>query len=502
MIRQFRRKPLIAAGAAVCLGIAALLFVMDKHRNDQTAAALPSAGSDKSTQELPIVSSVLTNPSTVEITFGGKLSPFSASDLAIKKAQGTWYGLEPLLSSSLPVNKVTTKENKSHQTVAVMELEQALNPDATFSKEEVILPGKAPYFTADYYTGSREQNIEQANHLISWQMDNGGWFKNMSKEYKKPWDGKVLRSEWRTKDGQDIGTIDNEGTTNELLFMAMVYKDTGDSKYKASALRAIDFLLKMQYSSGGWPQVYPARGNYSDYVTFNDNAMMRVMNVLALAVKKKYPFDTDLIDDDRSQAIQHSLDRGLEYILKSQIIVDGKRTAWCAQHDPVTYEPRPARAYEFPSISGSESVAIVQYLMSLQKPSEEVKDAIEGALNWFEEVRLKGIKYVPRDPNKVYFVPDAKSSTWYRFYEIGTNLPIFSGRDSVIRHDLNEIDEERRNGYAWAGTWPDKLLQTARTTGYFENHVYVQVVQTDSKSPTGQTLQQGQLSVVTAPDLK
>ncbi|WP_282941427.1 pectate lyase [Paenibacillus sp. RC67] len=319
----------------------------------------------------------------------------------------------------------------------------------------------------------------------------------MANEYKKPWDGKALRSEWRTKDGQDIGTIDNDGTTNELLFMAMVYKDTGDKKYKESALKAVDFLLKMQYSSGGWPQVYPARGNYSDYATFNDNAMMRVMNVLTLAAKKKYPFDTDLVDDDRRQAVQYALDRGVDYILKSQIIVNGKRTAWCAQHDPVTYEPRPARAYEFPSISGSESVAIVQYLMSLPKPSDEVKRAIEGALNWFEEARLKGIKYVPRDPNNVYFVSEAKSSTWYRFYEIGTNQPIFSGRDGIIKHQLSEIEEERRNGYAWAGTWPEKLLQTAKTTGYFENHVYVQVVKTDSKDTGGQSLKQGQLSVIT-----
>ncbi|HYT69764.1 MAG TPA: pectate lyase, partial [Gemmatimonadales bacterium] len=38
---------------------------------------------------------------------------------------------------------------------------------------------------------------------------------------------------------------------------------------------------------------------------------------------------------------------------------------------------------------------------------------------------------------------------WARFYEIGTNRPIFSDRDGVIRYDLREIGEERRRGYLW-----------------------------------------------------
>ena len=48
---------------------------------------------------------------------------------------------------------------------------------------------------------------------------------------------------------------------------------------------------------------------------------------------------------------------------------------------------------------------------------------------------------------------------WARFYEIGTNRPIFSDRDGVAKHDLSEIGYERRNGYAWLGTWPAPLLE-------------------------------------------
>ena len=48
---------------------------------------------------------------------------------------------------------------------------------------------------------------------------------------------------------------------------------------------------------------------------------------------------------------------------------------------------------------------------------------------------------------------------WARFYELETMKPIFIGRDSVIKYDVTQIEAERRNGYAWYGDWPRKLLE-------------------------------------------
>ena len=47
---------------------------------------------------------------------------------------------------------------------------------------------------------------------------------------------------------------------------------------------------------------------------------------------------------------------------------------------------------------------------------------------------------------------------WARFYELGTNRPIFLGRDSVVRYAFAEIELERRIGYSYYGTWPATLL--------------------------------------------
>jgi PelA/Pel-15E family pectate lyase len=41
---------------------------------------------------------------------------------------------------------------------------------------------------------------------------------------------------------------------------------------------------------------------------------------------------------------------------------------------------------------------------------------------------------------------------------LGTNRALYLNRDSVFRYDFNEIGYERRNGYAYHGTWPANLL--------------------------------------------
>ena len=108
----------------------------------------------------------------------------------------------------------------------------------------------------------------------------------------------------------------------------------------------------------------------------------------------------------------------------------------------------------------------MRFLMRVKNPSERIKQAIVSAVDWFNLVKIEGYKYVdidaPKEPkgkDKV-ILPEAGSTIWARFYEIGTNRPFFSGRDSIKKYAVAEIESERRNGYAWYGTWPEKLLKT------------------------------------------
>ncbi|MFC1766749.1 pectate lyase, partial [Planctomycetota bacterium] len=138
----------------------------------------------------------------------------------------------------------------------------------------------------------------------------------------------------------------------------------------------------------------------------------------------------------------------------------------CAQHDEIDFRPQSARSYELATLSGSESVGIVRLLMSIDDPSPEIVQAVEASAAWFEKVKLMGIRVVkekddkgPKGLNKVVLKDSHASLLWARFYEIGTNQPIFVDRDGVPKSALADIGYERRNGYAWYGTWPQKLLE-------------------------------------------
>ncbi len=294
-----------------------------------------------------------------------------------------------------------------------------------------------------------------ATNILSWQSDLGGWPKNVNTA-DEPYAGKD-----RGKDLQP--TFDNGATTDELHFLARMYNATKEAAYRDAFFKGYDHILNAQYRTGGWPQSYPPGKKYPRHITFNDNAMVRLMNFLG----DSYTLPVyGLVDEPRKAKAREAFDKGVACILKCQIKVEGKLTGWCAQHDELDYSPRPARSFELVSISGHESVGIVRLLMSLEKPSPEVIAAVEGAVAWFEAAKIKGIKVelvedakAPSGRDRRIAEDPAAPPIWARFYEIGTNRPIFSDRDGVAKGKLSEIGYERRNGYNWLGYAPAAILE-------------------------------------------
>ena len=95
----------------------------------------------------------------------------------------------------------------------------------------------------------------------------------------------------------------------------------------------------------------------------------------------------------------------------------------------------------------------------------QVIEAIQSAIAWFNQAKLTGIKLVrkpdaaqPKGYDLIVVKDEKADPLWARFYEIGTNRPIFCGRDSIIKFSLAEIEYERRNGYNWYTGAPAKLL--------------------------------------------
>jgi PelA/Pel-15E family pectate lyase len=305
--------------------------------------------------------------------------------------------------------------------------------------------------------GSAEA-VRIAETVLVFQSSNGGWPKGY--DYTAEYSEDVKEAIIQAKEERDDTTFDNGATHSEVQFLALVYQATGDERYKEAILKGIDFMLEAQYENGGWPQTYP---RYSNSVTFNDDAMTGVITVLYGVAEgdELYSF----VDEARRDKAAVAVEKGIDCILQTQIVVDGKLTAWCAQHNLRTLEPQTARSYEPPTISGSESVGVVRFLMSIEDPSPEVVAAIEGAVAWFEEVKLTGIRVDRieddsfRDGFDVVAVEDETASPlWARFYDIDTSKAIFPDRDGSVYESLNELSYERRTGYVYLTDRPAVML--------------------------------------------
>ncbi|MEB2787361.1 pectate lyase [Algoriphagus persicinus] len=317
---------------------------------------------------------------------------------------------------------------------------------------------------AKWYKSS--EAIRIADNVLLYQHPTGGWPKNINMaQVLSEADKDSIRNE-QAAGGTTLNniTIDNGATYTQMRYLASAYDATEYERFREAFLLGVDYLLEAQYANGGWPQYYPIRKGYSEHITFNDNAMIGVMSLLKDISDQKPPYT--FIDNERKANIAKALDKGLDVILETQIKVNGTLMAWCTQYDKDNFTPAGARSYEHPSISGSESVNITRYLMQTENPSPRVIEAVESAVKWFEDAAIHGKRLVQQENPDVHrgyerFVVDDPNAPpiWARFYEIETNLPIFSGRDGIIKYHYSEIEHERQVGYSWFGSWPLSLLE-------------------------------------------
>ena len=305
-----------------------------------------------------------------------------------------------------------------------------------------------------------------ADNMLLFQKNNGGWPKNydffaiLTPEQKKLVE--ASKAETNT-------TFDNGNTYTQIAALAIAYKSTKVEKYKTGCLKGLNFVLKAQYKNGGWPQYYPIEpNNYSSHITYNDDAMLGIMQLLKdiLDGDDQYSF----IDKGFKIKLQTAYNKGLDCILKTQINDAGKPTAWCQQYDEVTLQPAWARKFEPPSICNKESSGLVLFLMSINHPSKEIIDAVDNAVVWFEASKIDNtrVKTIPAvkttTPYKVsvsdrIVVTDSTAAPiWTRYYELKTHRPMFCNRDSKVVYTLAEVTRERRDGYSWYNYAPQEVL--------------------------------------------
>jgi PelA/Pel-15E family pectate lyase len=306
-----------------------------------------------------------------------------------------------------------------------------------------------------------------ADNILLFQKTNGGWPKNYDMlAVLTPNQKEAVEA---SRHDTMATTFDNGATHSQVLYLAKAYARIGDDRYKEACLRGLDFILSAQYPNGGWPQFYPDTSGYRKYITFNDGAMIGVMEVLEAIVQDK-PFFS-FVDNERRQKVKAAFDKGVSCILKTQITGNGTLTAWCQQHDNVDFLPRSARSFELASICNQQGAEIVLFLVSLRHPSKGIVTSVGSAVKWFKRSRILGIRINTIHPPKKDYryhtttidkvvVKDPKAPPiWARFYELGTDRPLFSSRDGKPVYSLAEVDRERRTGYVWHTYAPEEVLE-------------------------------------------
>ena len=301
-----------------------------------------------------------------------------------------------------------------------------------------------------------------ADQVVLFQKDNGGWEKNrdMSEMLTEAEKAKLVKS----KSDVSETTIDNRTTYTQIAFLAKVITGslrkttppTNFPKHKEAFFRGLDYLFAAQYENGGFPLFFPLKYGYYSHITFNDDAMIGVLKILREIAKKKE--DYLFVDEERRSKAEKAVGKAMPVLLKTQVVIDGKKTVWVQQYDEFTLKPAAARKFEPISLTSSESVGIVRFLMLDDEPNQEKIDAIESAVKWFKETQLNGIRWERKNGENVVVKDKNAPPIWARFYEIKTMKPIFIGRDSVIKYDVSQIEAERRNGYAWYISEPNRLL--------------------------------------------
>ena len=303
-----------------------------------------------------------------------------------------------------------------------------------------------------------EQARNLASIVLSYQTPTGGWSKAV--DYSKgPRSQGVHWTSQKSPGWHYCGTLDNRGTTEQIRFLAAHYSATKNQLCAQAALDGIDWLLNAQYPSGGWPQVYPLEPGYHESITLNDNAMVHAMQELMAVSSGKAPYE--FVDAAVRDRASRAVKRGLDCLFRCQIVVDGRPTLWCAQHDPIDLKPSGARAKEPPSISGGEGAELVKFLMRDANDSPEARKAIYAAVEWLNLHQITNLRRIKNEAGKTDYVRDDQSTEvyWARFYDLKTQLPIFAGsQDGVIYSSFSEMAKNNKVAYDYFTTKPRDVV--------------------------------------------
>jgi PelA/Pel-15E family pectate lyase len=270
------------------------------------------------------------------------------------------------------------------------------------------------------------QAAEAAGDALIWgQLECGGWAYSIdfSPEGEKRWYYRHLKGTQGldTAKLRNYGTFDDDTSQSATSLLIALSSSTKEYRFREASEYALEFMLRAQYPNGGWPQVFPPKGledGYWNYYTFNDGAINDVIRVMLEAWRaygeRKY---------------LEAAKRGGDFIILSQ----GKppQAGWAQQYN-MALEPAWARKFEPPSWCSAVAARNIRTLVALylETGDERYLRPIPAAIEWLNASAIG----------------DGK---WARFYEIGTNRPLYFTRD----YKLTYSDADCPTHYSFQGSY-------------------------------------------------
>lgn len=275
---------------------------------------------------------------------------------------------------------------------------------------------------------------QAAYALVRGQLRSGGW------AYQIHFDSKNRRRyayrvepKAETPRQRNTTTLDDNTTQSALRLMMRMDRQLQfqDPQIHEAAQFALTSLLDAQYPNGAWPQRYaeppdPAKypvmpasypetwsrtfpkPRYSDYYTFNDNAIADMITTMFEAATTY-----------NSTRYRAAAEEAGNFILLAQM--PDPQPAWAQQYDSQMH-PAWARRFEPPAITGGESQGVMRVLMTLYRNTGNKKylQPIPRALQYLSRSRL----------------PDGQLA---RFYELNTNRPLYFTRQYELTYESNDM---------------------------------------------------------------
>lgn len=305
--------------------------------------------------------------------------------------------------------------------------------------------------------------LRVADTILSFQTPAGGWGKNVDRSGPPRRAGEhwVPPEAGRKAAWHYVGTIDNGATTTEMRFLARVQAQSPDKREacRAAFLKGLRYLLAAQYPNGGFPQVYPLQGGYQDAITLNDDAMLKVVELLMEAASAQGDFA--FVPATLAREARAAAQRGVGVLVAAQQSLGGKRTGWGQQHDALSLALAGARNFEPAALASGESAGVLLLLMRLPEPSRDVQQAVHAGVAWLRASALRDLAWqatTPEAGRRLVPAPGA-AEIWSRYYDAHSLKPVFGDRDRSVHDDVNELSIERRNGYAWFVTSPARAIE-------------------------------------------